>query len=82
MALSKHFRFPIGGEYMAKRHLKAKELTAYRVEDHLTTTNAAGEVVEKRYVISHEFCGQRVTERTIDTSIAKAWHAHHGSLPE
>lgn len=35
------------------------------VVDHLTTTNSKGEVVNERYVATHQFCGQSVTDHNV-----------------
>lgn len=35
------------------------------IVDRLTTTNLAGEVVRVRYVATHEFMGQTVTDRDV-----------------
>ncbi len=60
-------RFPIGTQYVPTRH---KYLCT--VVDHLTTTNSKGEIVALRYVTTHEFCGQTLTERdVVDTTIAR-----------
>lgn len=61
-------RFPIGTRYRpARRHAQV-----CTVVDQLTTTNAAGEVVARRYVTEHEFCGCIVRESdVVDTTIAR-----------
>lgn len=66
-------RFPIGTKFYSGG--KHKRLCV--VVDQLTTTNSRGEVVAVRYITSHEFCGQTVTELdVVDTTIAR------GLLPE
>lgn len=64
-------RLPIGLAYTAKRFPKAKELTAYTIEDIYTTRNNAGEIVKIEYLVSHQFIGQSLTELLCDTSIAR-----------
>ena len=65
-------RFPIGLQYSKKRFPKAKELTTYTILNIYTTTNEAGNIVRIRYLVAHDFLGQRVTEELCDTSIARA----------
>jgi hypothetical protein len=61
-------RFPIGTQYMTR----GKHPLLCTVTDQLTTTNSKGEIVAKRYVTTHEFCGQLVTEvNVLDTTIAR-----------
>jgi hypothetical protein len=41
--------------------------------DHLTTTNAAGEVFKFRYLTRYQFAGREITDRDIThTTIARA----------
>ena len=54
-------KFPVGTQYIKRG--KRKDLCT--VVDFLVTTNLAGEVVQTRYVTTHEFCGQTVTERDV-----------------
>ena len=43
------------------------------VTDILTTRNDAGECVKRRYVATHDFCGQSVTDNdVVETAIAMA----------
>lgn len=64
-------RFPIGMTYEGKRFPKAKEFTTYKVTDVLRTFNSANECVSIEYVVEHSFAGQFVTERVVDTTIAR-----------
>lgn len=42
------------------------------VTDFLVTYNLAGDVVQTRYVSTHQFCGQTVTNRdVVETTIAR-----------
>lgn len=46
------------------------------VSDILTTRNHAGEPVKLRYAVTHEFCGQTVTDNDVlETTIARALEA-------
>jgi len=65
-------RFPIGLIFAKKRFPKAKETTAYQIDDVYTTRNNAGVIVSIEYVVSHEFMGQRIQERMVDTTIARS----------
>lgn len=66
-------RFPIGTQYMSR----GKNPRVCTVVDQLTTTNSRGEAVAVRYITSHEFCGQAVTQTdVVDATIAL------GLLPE
>ena len=59
--------YPIGTTY--KGHGKTKTCT---VVDILKTYNSKGELVKTRYVASHEFCGQTVTDSdVVAVSIAR-----------
>ena len=72
----KTHRFPIGTKFVRRDPLAASQRVR-TVIDHLTTTNSKGDVVAIRYVASHSFCGQTVTESdVVDTTIAR------GLLPE
>ena len=61
-------RFPIGTQYSTReKHAKVCTIT-----EQLTTTNSKGEIVAIRYLSSHEFCGQQVTNSDVlDTTIAR-----------
>ena len=60
-------RFAVGTKF--KTHGKAPRLCT--VVDVWKTYNSAGEFIRLRYVATHEFCGQTVTEFDIvDTTIA------------
>lgn len=60
-------RFKIGTKYTARGKQK-RECT---VTDILKTYNSAGELVKIRYVATHEFCGQIITEHdVVETTIA------------
>ena len=62
-------RFKIGQEYAPRG--KVKRLC--RVVDILRTYNAAGELVRLRYVATHSFMGQTVTDSDVcETTIARA----------
>lgn len=64
-------RFPIGTKY-ATRGGAPLQCT---VIDHLTTRNSAGAVVSERYVSTHQFCGQTVTDSdVVDATIARGLH--------
>lgn len=65
-------RFPIGLTFKKKRFPKAKELTEYSILNIYTTRNEAGNIVKIEYLVSHDFCGQRITELMCDTTIARA----------
>lgn len=59
--------YPIGTQFRQGRHA-----TLCTVTDIWTTRNAAGEVVKTRYVATHLFCGQVVTDRdVVAVTIAK-----------
>jgi len=61
-------KFPIGTQYRTRN--KRKDLCT--VTDQLTTTNAKGETVSIRYVATHEFCGQTVTDYdVVEASISR-----------
>lgn len=69
-------RFPVGTVYHVIRHSRPgrpMEVETHTIIDILTTRNEAGEVVERRYVTEHEFCGRMVCDQTVtETSIAKS----------
>lgn len=65
-------RFPIGLTFSRKRFPKAKELTEYKIYDIYTTTSSRGEVVDIRYVVSHDFMNSQVIEFMCDTTIARS----------
>lgn len=66
--MSNQPRFAIGTKYTTGG--KAKRLCT--VVDILTTYNHAGEYVCTRYVATHEFMGQLITEReVVETTIAR-----------
>ena len=61
-------RFEIGTQFI-RRNSKCRVET---VTDILKTTNNAGELVKIRYVATHEFMGQIVTDHDVlDTTIAR-----------
>jgi hypothetical protein len=64
-------RFPIGMTYESKRFPKARDLTTYKVVDVLRTFNSVNDCVGIEYVVEHLFAGQPVTERVVDTTIAR-----------
>jgi hypothetical protein len=60
-------RFPIGTQFKPR----GKDYVC-TVTDYWVTRNLAGEVVQSRYVATHEFCGQTVTNCDIvDPTIAR-----------
>jgi len=61
--MSKH-DYPNGTQFLSWG--KNKKLCT--VVDKLTTTNRAGHVVQVRYVATHEFCGQNVTDYEVPAS--------------
>jgi hypothetical protein len=65
-------RFPIGLTFKRKAFPKAKELREYTILNIYTTRNEAGNIVRIEYLVSHDFCGQRVTELMCDTTIARS----------
>lgn len=61
-------RFPVGTQFTTR----GKHVRLCTVIDVWTTTNLAGEVVSVRYVATHEFCGQIVTDNDVcETTIAR-----------
>lgn len=51
-------KYPIGTKYISRN--KRKDICT--VTDFLTTTNSKGEIVKTRYVATHVFMGQTVTD--------------------
>ena len=63
--------YPIGLKFTMKRGKQSSR--ECEIIDHLTTTNAAGEVVKFRYAIAYDFMGQRMVDRDIvKTTIDRA----------
>lgn len=63
--------FPIGHKFTVKRGKKPP--TEYTVTDHISSYNAAGDLVRFRYVTSHIFAGQLVfTHDVVHTTIKRA----------
>jgi len=61
-------RFPIGTRFA----LRGKGSRLATVVDVWRTYNLAGELVKLRYVATHEFAGQTVTDSdVVDTTIAR-----------
>lgn len=54
-------RFAIGQQYQTR----GKRLVICTIVDIHTTYNAIGDVVKVRYVATHEFMGQTVTDRDV-----------------
>lgn len=54
-------RFAIGTKFRPVR----KHAYDCEVVDILTTTNSKGEVVKIRYVATHQFCGQTITDSDV-----------------
>ena len=53
-------------DYIGRKYIKrGKRKDECTVVDKLTTTNIAGEVVKVRYVTTHEFMGQTITESDV-----------------
>lgn len=64
--MNRTHKYPIGTTYRQRKN-PTRECT---VVDQLTTLNSQGEVVSIRYVATHEFMGQLVTDRdVVETSI-------------
>lgn len=60
-------RFPIGTTYKPV----GRDYTC-TVTDHLTTTNSKGEIVDERYISTHQFLGQSVEDwDVVDATIAR-----------
>lgn len=64
-------RFPIGMTFTKKRFPKAKDYTTYTIKDIYKTYNSIDQLITIQYVISHLLCGQEITERVCDTTIAR-----------
>jgi hypothetical protein len=62
-------RFPIGLTFTRSYGRKVKREET--IIDILTTTDSKGEVVRIEYEIAHLFLGQQITERVVDTTIAR-----------
>lgn len=58
----KTIMIPMGTKYNSK-HGKISRIAT--VTDYHVTTNLAGEIVNRRYVSTHDFMGQAITERDI-----------------
>lgn len=56
-------KYPIGTRFIKRQDRKSGLVNI--VVDYHTTTNMAGEVVKKRYVVGHYFCGQTVVEYNV-----------------
>lgn len=65
-------RFAIGTKF----NTRGKNPRLCTVVDILRTYNNADELVEIRYLATHEFCGQTITEKVVGTTIAMG-----GGLP-
>lgn len=62
-------RFKVGDQFI-RQGRKRKDVET--IIDILTTRNTSGEVVKIRYVATHEFLGQTVTDHDVcDTTIAR-----------
>lgn len=61
----------IGLTFKGKTTSKSKRCDDYTVVDIHTTTNAAGEVVSKRYVIEHEFMRQKIRQTECQPTICR-----------
>jgi hypothetical protein len=74
-------RFPIGTQYI--KRVSAKVTRDCTVVDYEFTFNSRGELVRSRYVSTHEFCGQLITERDIvETTIARSLFAEAKKVVE
>ena len=66
-------RFPVGTKFKTQHRDGRK--TWYRINrvtDIWTTYNLDGQLVKTRYVATHEFCGQTVTDYdVVETTIAR-----------
>lgn len=68
MSGSSDQRFPIGTRYLTR----GKHPLLCTVVDVLRTYNSGGDLVRLRYVATHQFCGQTVTDSDVcDTTIAR-----------
>lgn len=62
-------RYPIGTKFYSR----SKDPRVCTVVDVLRTYNAAGELVKLRYVATHQFMGQTITDSDVcDTTIARS----------
>ena len=62
--------YPIGFTFTIKRGKQpARE---YNVLNYLITHNANGSIVNFRYLVAHDFMGQRLTEELVQTTIDRA----------
>jgi hypothetical protein len=69
-------RFPIGTQFIPVRPISR----VHTVTDILRTYNSVGELVDVRYVATHEFMGQLIEDRSVyDTTIARGLIAGVGS---
>ena len=62
-------RFPVGTKFVrvGRKHARVETVT-----DFLVTRNLAGEPVQTRYVATHQFLGQEVTDSDVlETTIAR-----------
>lgn len=57
-----HLRFPIGTRYTTRGKHPCKCVV---VDVHATYSAVSGELVKLRYVSTHEFAGQTVTDRDV-----------------
>ena len=65
--MKNELRFPIGTKFASR----GKHPRVCTVVDYLTTTNSLGEVVRVRYVATHEFMGQTISDNDVcETTIA------------
>lgn len=60
---NKTMKYPIGTKFISRSNKKHKRVQT--IVDYLTTTNLKGEVVRERYVATHDFMGQKVTDNDI-----------------
>lgn len=59
-------RYPVGTQFFPRGRTEL-----HKVVDYCVTTNLAGEIVASHYVVTHELCGQMITEsRVAETTIA------------
>jgi len=73
-------RFKIGQRFTLRRGHAVRDA---EIMDIHTTFNAKGESVKLRYVVRYVFCGQPTWDHdVVDTTIARALHAEHGSVAE
>lgn len=62
-------KYPVGTRFITNRGEKRTEHT---VTDFHVTRNLAGEIVRMRYVATHTFCGQTVTDAdVVETTISR-----------